>query len=118
MRHLRVGVLLLAAALANLAACDVPVNEKPRVPLQRTTGTLPDRVAGEYIVTVQAGGDEVLLRRLYATYGVRDIAELGPHRFLVKLERDPGLDEIRRAGLASGQVSAVQPNFVYRGFGQ
>lgn len=114
-RRFRVGVPFLAAALVSFVACSSDMKDESHPPLQPGTNTVSDRVAGEYIVTVQPGSDAALLRQLYAAYGVRELSDLGANHFLVKLNRDPGLDEIRRTGLDSGKVTAVQPNFVYRG---
>jgi hypothetical protein len=110
------GALLVAIALVSLAACGGESSEKPPAPLERGSGTVQDRVPGEYVITVRSGGDADLLRDLYEEYGVRDVSEIGPDLFLLKLKEDPGVDEIRRKGIESGKVSAVQPNFIYRGF--
>ena len=88
--------------------------EDPQTPLGVRTSDSQYRVAGEYIVTSQPGGDAALLRQLYAAYGVRDISDLGKNRFLIKLNQDPGLTDIERTGIESGKVKAVQPNYVYR----
>jgi len=73
----------------------------------------PERVRGEYIVTAP-GIDAARLRRLFSVYEVRDVADLGAGRFLIRLNRDPGPAEIERTALGSGDIKAIQPNFIYR----
>ncbi len=65
-------------------------------------------------MTVQKGGDEALIRQLYAPYSVQEVRSLGGDLFLVRLDRDPGPEAVRRKGLESDRVRDVQPNFVYR----
>ncbi len=86
----------------------------PPVSPQFKHAPMPDRAAGEYIVTVEPGSGEPMLRELYADYGIREIIDLGGSRFLIKLTADPGLDVIQRKGSESGKVKAAQPNFIYR----
>ena len=109
------GVLLLVVASALLVSCVSGAKEGPQPHLRFGTANTPDRVAGEYIVTVLPGGDAALLRELYTAYGVREVTDLGKGLFLIKVEQDPGLAEIKRRGLESGKVKDVQPNFIYRG---
>lgn len=113
----KTGALFLAVASALLVSCSSGMKEGPQLSLRPGTASTPDRVAGEYIVTVLPGGDAVLLRDLYAAYGVREISDLGKGLLLLKVERDPGLAEIKRRGLESGKLKDVQPNFIYRGDG-
>jgi hypothetical protein len=73
-----------------------------------------DRVPGEYLVSVQKGGDEALIRRIFAPYSVRDVQPVSDDLFLLKVDQDPGPDAIKRKGEESDQIRSVQPNFVYR----
>ena len=116
-RWRKVGVLLVAAASAVLVSCGSDMKEGSPSPLWLGTTAGSDRVAGEYVITVHAGGDAALLRQLYGEYGVRELTDLGMNLFLIRLNRDPGLDEIRSKGLESGKVKDVQPNFAYRSDG-
>lgn len=116
-RLFKTGALFLAVASALLVSCSSGMKEGPQLSLRLGTASTPDRVAGEYIVTVHPGGDAALLRERYVTYGVREISDLGKGLFLIKLNQDPGLAEIKRRGLESDKVKDVQPNFVYRGEG-
>ncbi len=77
------------------------------------TGT-QDRAPGEYLVTVQKGGDEALIRKLFARFSVREVRSLGDSLFLLKIEEDPGPEAIKREGEENDQIRSVQPNFVYR----
>ncbi len=74
----------------------------------------PARAPGEYIVTAAPAADGASISSLYADYGVREIVHLGGNTFLLKLRHDPGLEAMQRKGTESGQVKAVQPNFIYR----
>ena len=113
-RWRKVGVLLLAAVSAVLVSCSSDVKEGSPSPLRLGTTAGSDQVAGEYVITVHAGGDAAFLRQLY---GVRELTDLGMNLFLIRLNRDPGLDEIKSKGLESGKVKDVQPNFAYRSDG-
>lgn len=90
------------------------------VPDDQTRGAEPadngrrQFVPGEYIVTVQSGGNADTVGEVYASYGIEKLEPLGRGRFLIRLARDPGLAAARRAGLASRHVAAVERNFVYR----
>src|SRR5215469_11456618 len=69
-----------------------PSNDKP------TPATIPpqDRVPGEYLVSVQKGGDDALIRKVFAPYSVRDVQPVSDNLFLLKLDQDPGPEEIQR----------------------
>lgn len=116
-RWRNVGVLLVVAASAVLVSCGSDVKEESPSPLRLGTTAGSDQVAGEYVFTVHAGGNAAVLRQLYSEYGVREVTDLGMNLFLIRLNRDPGLDEIKRKGLESGKVKDVQPNFAYRSDG-
>jgi len=73
-----------------------------------------DRVPGEYLVSVQKGGDEALIRKVFASYSVRDVQSVSDNLFLLKLDRDPGPEEIQRKAEESDRIRSVQPNYVYR----
>ena len=106
----------LALGAAGLPACAAPGEPaaRPEAGAPRTVPGTQSRVPGEYLVTVRPGGDEALIRQLYAAYSVREVRSLGGDRFLVRLGRDPGPEAVRQAALASDGISDVQPNFVYR----
>jgi hypothetical protein len=95
-------------------SCGGPMTEDSHPPLQIRTSDSPEYVAGEYIVTVQPGGDKDTLRQLYSAYGVSEISDLGSKRFLIKLKQDPGLKVIKQKSLESVKVKSIQPNFIYR----
>ncbi len=106
-----------AMALVLLSACGVPfssVEEEHHEPLFLGSTAAPNQAPGEYIVTVSAGAGEDLLRRQYRIYGIRDITDLGADMFLLRLGNDPGLDAVQRKASESGQVRAVQPNYIYQ----
>ncbi len=109
--------MLFALAILALDSCrpDVPDAKRDVEPLTVKSATLPDRVAGEYVVTVLPGFGDAMLREQYGEYGIREIVALGRNSFLLKLKKDPGLDVIRQKAIKSGGIKAVQPNFVYRG---
>lgn len=88
--------MILVAASAVLVSCGAEMKAEPLSRLRPETIASPDRVAGEYIVTVHPGSDADVLRQLYSAYGVRDVVNIGANLFFIKLTRDPGVDEIRR----------------------
>ncbi len=108
------GACLVLGA-GGLTACASPADPAAgHAGTPRTAAGREDRVPGEYLVTVRKGGDEALIRQLYAPYAVREVKSLGGDLFLVRLDQDPGPDAVRRKGLASDRIRDVQPNFVYR----
>jgi len=118
-RRRAISALSAVVAALMLISCNPEAkNEIPMQPTQpvlhRADSPLPDRVPGEYIVTVAPGSDAASVRNVYGTYGIREVVDLGAGNFLMKLTRDPGLDEIKQKGLESGKVKTAQPNFIYR----
>jgi hypothetical protein len=92
-------------------------NGKPSIP--RTNTEQPgmygeNRMPGEYIVSLDEGGNEALVRKLYEAYQVKNLEDLGRGRFLIKLENDPGPEVIERKGMESAHIKSVQPNYLYR----
>lgn len=70
-------------------------------------------VPGSYIVKVSGDG-ELVIRRIFAKYGVALVRPLGNEQFEMQLKLDPGLDTLKSMAAGSdGAVMAVQPNFVY-----
>lgn len=77
-------------------------------------GRQRQRVPGEYLVTVRSGTDERRIRDLYADYSVVGLRRVRDDLFLVRLAKDPGLEAVSARGRSSSDVTAVQPNYVYR----
>ncbi len=77
-------------------------------------GRQQQRVPGEYLVTVRSGTDGRRIRDLYAEYSVVDLRRVRDNVFLLEIAKDPGPEAVRALGLSSGEVTAVQPNYVYR----
>lgn len=70
-------------------------------------------VPGSYIIKASGDGAAVI-RRVFAQYGVVLVNPLGNSQFELHLQRDPGLDALKKLAASSGGVvTAVQPNFVY-----
>lgn len=88
--------------------------ESPPTPAPQPTPIEGDRVLGEYLVTVQNGGDEPMLRRLFADHSIRSVRQLRDDLFLINIERDPGPEAMRQFAAGCDQIRAVQPNLVYR----
>ena len=73
-----------------------------------------DRVPGEYLVAVQNGGDEAMIRRVFTGSSVRNVRQLREDLFLIQVERDLGPQAMRQTAEGCDQIRNVQPNFVYR----
>jgi hypothetical protein len=82
--------------------------------LEKHEPAMLDRtVAGSYIVKVSGDG-ELVIRRIFAKYGVALVRSLGNEQFEMQLKLDPGIDTIKSMAAGSdGAVTAVQPNFIY-----
>lgn len=105
--------LLILALLFGCGAC--ASDESARVPVESVSAAGARAfVPGEYVVTVKPGEGADAVAEVYAAHGVSKLDDLGRGRFLVRLARDPGLEAARRAAAASGKVTAVERNFVYR----
>ena len=74
----------------------------------------PSYVPGEYIVRVLPPAGAAALRATYGPLGITKLVELGGGQYLIRLERDPGIEALRKASHASAHIAAVEPNFVYR----
>ena len=99
-----------SSATSSHSSPSAPSDNKP------APATIPsqDRVPGEYLVSVQKGGDEALIRKVFASYSVRDVQPVSDNLFLVKIDQDPGPEEIKRKAEESDRIRGVQPNYVYR----
>ncbi|HEX7126288.1 MAG TPA: hypothetical protein VF406_11055 [Thermodesulfobacteriota bacterium] len=112
-RHLVVSaaLVLLAGALGcaeTAGPMGAPRGGEPVMSSQ------PQRVPGEYLVTVRAGTDERRIRDLYAEYQVVGLRRVRDDVFLLRIGKDPGPEAVETRGLSSPDVTAVQPNHVYR----
>ncbi len=83
-------------------------------PARLPTEADADRVPGEYLVAIQNGGDELMIRRLFAESSVQSVRPVRDDLFLILVERDPGPEAMRQTAARSQQIRNVQPNFVYR----
>ncbi len=114
-RRRRFGLVLAITALAAGSACSQTSLEPAPAPVDsssRYTG-----VAGEYIVTLAAGADVNAIAELYGQFGIKGTQSLGQDIFLVTLARDPGVAKMEELRAKNAQITAVQPNFLYRGNG-
>ncbi|MCP4410773.1 MAG: hypothetical protein GY807_24135 [Gammaproteobacteria bacterium] len=73
-----------------------------------------NRVPGEYILVLEQGDADEIVRRLYSDYTVQSIKDLGRRRFLIKLEHDPGPDIVTKKATESNDIKWAQPNYKYR----
>ena len=105
--------LCLAGLALSLAACAAS-DELRSVSVQKQEPSRQTYVPGEYIVTTRANVDAETISRLYAAFGVENVKTLSGGRILLRLARDPGIDRIRSLAVESGQIEAVQRNFIYR----
>lgn len=103
----------LAAFAAMLTGCFAADRTEPT--LSAAPGAnLHNYAPGEFIVTARPEVSAEQVRGIYADFGVKGIRDLGDGRFLLRLAHDPGLGAVKRVGEASGSISAVQRNFIYR----
>lgn len=110
-------IIVLALGAVTISACTMSSPPEP-APRHRTIlrAEQPDRVPGEYIVTLKAGAKDRHqdVRKAYSDFGVIHVLPIGENRYVLKLERDPGLSEIKRKAENSPAIESVQPNFIYR----
>ncbi len=112
----RIIAVLMLGVLA-VSACGMTTQPEP-APERRTMprAEQPDRVLGEYIVTLKAGakGGDLNVRNLYSEFGMVRVTPIGDRRYLLKLERDPGFPAIKQKAEHAPVIESVQPNFIYR----
>jgi hypothetical protein len=77
-----------------------------------------NRVPGEYLVTLAAGADVKAIADLYGRFGIKGTQDLGRNLFLVRLTEDPGPAKLEELRGQNAQITAVQPNFIYRASGR
>lgn len=116
MQRLRFLLPVLVLSAAAVGACSARTAPPPTA----AAGTAhdahrqSDRIAGEYIVTLAAGGNPAAIERTYRDLGIAAVTRLAPDRYLLKLRSDPGPAAIARRARAAAGIKAVQPNFTYR----
>lgn len=111
------AIVVLALSVVVIGACTInsPPEPTPRLrPMPRVDK--PDRVPGEYIVTLKAGAKDHHqdVRNVYADFGIIHMKPIGNNRYVLKLERDPGLSVIKQKAEHAPAIESVQPNFIYR----
>ncbi len=105
--------IAIAAALSGCMSCaNAPAS--PGEPPMAGSPAGQSVVPGEYIVTLAAGGDAAQASQVLARFSPKRVKDLGGGRFLVVLEKDPGVEAMRDLPRQDDRVKAVQPNFVYR----
>lgn len=110
----RAGILV-ALLLPLLVACGngrPPGNGAGWPPAAEAPAPTGDRMPGEYLVLADPALDADALRARLAPYAVRAIRPLGPGRWQVRLEPDPGPAAF--AGALPEGLLRIQPNYRYR----
>jgi len=98
----------LAAGLA----CSQPSNNP--APPNRDVSSRQTRMPGEYLFTLAAEAESRVIADVYGRFGIKGIRDLGHNTFLVTFAVDPGPERIASVRGQNPQITAVQPNFVYR----
>lgn len=75
-----------------------------------------NRVHNEYIVTLYENGTIEDIIIAFKEFKIIEISNVGDHNFLIKLEIDPGLEEINIMAKGKKGIKAIQPNFIYKAF--
>jgi len=102
----------LAASACSTNAAPAAGVKRPVVPQTEQ----PDRMRGEYIITVKPGtkDNEQRVRDAYSEFGVMGLTSIGERRYLLRLERDPGPEAIQQKAGQVPSIESTQPNFRYR----
>ena len=96
-------------------SCGDSANQKNLEPRVITTQPATEnRVPGQYIVKLKEEGSTETLHKVFAEFGVKSIQDLSKGRYLITLEKDPGLEGITRQAVTSSNIEYVQPNYIYR----
>lgn len=102
----------LAASACSTNAVPAAGVERPAVPQMEQ----PDRMHGEYIITVKpdAKNGAQRVREAYSEFGVVGLTSIGERRYLLRIERDPGPEAIQQKAGQVPSIESTQPNFRYR----
>lgn len=111
------AIVVLALSVGVIGACTMnsPPEPAPRL-RSMPRAEQADRVPGEYIVTLKAGAKDRHqdVRNVYTDFGIIHMKPIGNNRYVLKLERDPGLSVIKQKAEHAPAIESVQPNFIYR----
>ncbi len=110
---LSIGLSLLAGVWLIACTDGTELARNPVTVINNTPATQQQRVQGEYIISLRKGGDEKHLRALYKKYGIQKVTPMGRGRYLIRIQRDPGLERLKKETIDSEFIKAVQPNFRY-----
>lgn len=109
-----VALVLHALAISACSTSAVPASDvkHPAIPRMEQ----PDRMHGEYIITVKPGAkdSEQRVRDAYSEFGVVALTSIGERRYLLRIERDPGPEAIRQKATPVTLIESTQPNFRYQ----
>ena len=111
------AIVVLALSVGVIGACTMNSPPEPATRLRSMPrAEQPDRVPGEYIVTLKAAVNDYHqeVRSAYAGFGIIHMKPIENNRYLLKLERDPGLSVIKQKAEQTPAIESVQPNFIYR----
>lgn len=110
-----VTVLLLSALTTSACSTNAgPTSDIKRSPVPQIEQ--PDRMRGEYIVTLKpdAENGEQRVRDAFSEFGITGLTSIGERRYLLTVERDPGPEAIKQKAGRVPPIESTQPNFRYR----
>lgn len=106
---------LLVILSLTAIGCTRPHSEKLALNDKPST-TLNQPQYNGYIVTLNNEG-EPAIRRAYSEFGIITVRLIGNNQYELQLQNDPGLPELEKlATHSSGEIKAIQPNFIYKAF--
>lgn len=108
---------IVALAVGVLSACAPSALPEPAHSQRTVRPAAPsDGVPGEYIVTLNADskGSQERVRSDYSDYGVIYMKPIGNKRYVLKLERDPGLSAVNQIAGQLPTIESIQPNLKYQ----
>ena len=91
-----------------------PVNDNLRGKKMDTQEYIDDqRVMGEYIISIEEGVDQDIIYSLFADYKGLSLINIRSNIYLIKLENDPGPENLRIEYLDKEEIKDIQPNYKY-----
>ncbi|GAB4348917.1 MAG: hypothetical protein Kow006_10010 [Gammaproteobacteria bacterium] len=100
------SILAIAAALS---ACPV-VQEKGSL----QGDDVGERAAGEYLIGLTDEAAEERAKSRFAPYGIGEWRRVSEGIYLLRLERDPGIEALQRTAGGTDRVRYIEPNRLYR----
>ncbi|MEI6080524.1 MAG: hypothetical protein WCQ53_07810 [bacterium] len=111
---LLVGLLGLASCSSN--GQNIPASKKADTNVIDFTHkkSKAELVPGEYLAVIKANSDVNGIKKIFAKYGIKEFKSITNEIIKISLEKDPGVEEIKKLALTCDQIKSIEPNRIIR----